>query len=159
MDDIPTLTDMLAPATRSSPVPEPQAPAPTLKREEPADDSPCEDFLQFFWHVEQLRQRLFEKFGYKVSRRIENFSDGSSCVKLICPAYGKGEPGSQPKQVTLTVTTNSTQWQMNVGLSYLRDAMAFFIRRQEMSAVANDVISQLTTEQREALRWTLSELR
>lgn len=160
MQDVPTLTDMLAPGKQTRAKSKAVAAPTQLPTVSPSElpPSPSKEFLQFFWHVEQLRQKLYEKFDYKVGRRIENYTDGSACIKLICPAYGKGEPGSQPEQQTLSVGTDAEPWQMHVGLSHLRDAMAFFITRQEMTAVANDVITHLTPKQREALRWTLNEL-
>lgn len=145
MDDIPTLTEMIAPGKRPTQVHEP---APEVDAQPPHDA-----FLQFFWNVEVLRQRLYEKFNYKVIRRIENYGDGSACIKLTCPPYGKGEPGSQPHQRTIAVNSTDDVWELEIGLSSLQDALEFFIRKKEMEAVAHQLLSNLTAEQREALRW------
>jgi len=112
-------------------------------------------FFKFFFLAEEMRQRLFEKFEYKVSRRIENYPDGTLAVKFICPPFGRHEPGAQLKQVTLTIDSLASAEAMDAALNSLYGAFNFFVKRQEMSAIANDVISHLTPEQREALRWSL----
>lgn len=112
-------------------------------------------FFKFFFLAEELRQRLFEKFEYKVNRRIENYPDGTLAVKFICPAYGRGEPGSQPRQVTLTVDSLARPESMDLALGFLSDAFNFFVKKQEMDMVASSIINQLTPAQREALRWSL----
>ncbi len=148
MQDIPVLTDLLNLDTATGAKLSFDA-APTDKL------LFAPTFFKFFFLAEEMRQRLFERFGYKVNRRIENYADGTLAVKFICPPYGKNEPGSQAKQITLTVDSLARPETMEAALTFLNNAFNFFVKRQEMSAIATDVIKRLTPEQREALSWSL----
>jgi hypothetical protein len=147
MNDIPVLTELL----------NPELPVAKLNFSASISDKLlfAPTFFKFFFLAEEMRQRLFERFEYRVSRRIENYQDGSLAVKFICPPYGKNEPGAQPKQITLSVESLAPAQKMDEALSFLNGVFTFYVKREEMSAIASDVISNLTPEQREALRWSI----
>jgi hypothetical protein len=150
MEDFPVLTDVLPSTTELKPIGALDVAV--------AEPTPTAQFYEFFWAAEVLRQQLFERFNYKVIRRIEHLSDGTACVKLVCPPLGNGEPGSRPKQVTLTVGSASTAQELKAALAYLNDALKFLLNQQEMLKLAEATLGQLSERQLEALRWALPKL-
>ena len=149
--DIPVLTDLLPPGSVTKDL---QQVDITLD-----EVTFSHEFYEFFWRAEVARQRLFEKFNYQVIRRLELLTDGAAVVKFVFPPYGKGEPGTQPRQTTLSVGSGAAKYELEITLSYLHDALNFFTRKQQLASVAQGVLANLTPEQREALKWALPELK
>lgn len=149
--DFPELTDLLPPGSETKAL---QQVDITLE-----EVTFSHEFYKFFWQAECARQRLFEKFNYKVSRKIELLADGAAIVKFIFPPYGKGEPGTQPRKTTLAVSSNAAKHELEITLSFLQDALNFFTRKAHQLRVAQGVLAKLTSEQREALRWAMPELK
>ena len=151
--DIPVLTDRLDATAVDVDVSGllTEAPRPAVP-----SSQPTVDFLQFFWAVEIMRQMLLT-YEYAVVRKIELFQGGGARVVYVFPPYGTGEPGTKLQQTKLSVDTTSVRDAIQTATSCFEVALAFFKHKRRMEQVRQQLLTSLSDEQKEALRWTPAE--
>ena len=149
--DIPTLTERVDPidfdvtGLLTQPAP-PSAPQATVTAE----------FLKFFWQVEIMRQLLLS-YEYQVVRKIELYQGGGARCVYVFPPYGTGEPGTKLQQSKLSIDATAPATEIQMATSCFEVALAFFKHKRRMEQVRQQLLSSLSDEQKEALRWTPPE--
>jgi hypothetical protein len=151
---IPTLTDRLPDQPPidvdvSALLTEAPRPAPPLTQ-------PTNDFLQFFWVTEIMRQQLLS-YEYAVVRKIELYQGGGARLIYVFPPYGTGEPGTKLQQSKLSLDSTSSRSEIQTASSCFEVALAFFKHKRRMEQVRKQLLESLSDEQKEALRWTPAE--
>ena len=151
--EIPTLTDRLDATAIDVDVSSLLSEPP---RQVAPSTQPSTDFLQFFWNMEIMRQQLLA-YEYAVVRKIELFQGGGARVIYVFPPYGTGEPGTKLQQSKLSLDVSSSRSDIQTASSCFEVALAFFKHKRRMEQVRQQLLSSLSDEQKEALRWTPHE--